>query len=136
MRALLWNYAFAYRREWAIGLAAAITMAAIVWYGGSQVLSGLLTVGGVVAFIQYVDRFFQPIRDLSEKYNIMQQAMASSERIFLILDTRTTVRDPRSPRDMQRLRGEIEFRDVWFAYEPGNWVLKGLSFHIREGEKV
>ncbi len=119
-----------------VSVAAAVTMAAIIWYGGSQVVSGLLTVGGVVAFIQYVDRFFQPIRDLSEKYNIMQQAMASSERIFLILDTRTTVRDPRSPRDMQRLRGEIEFRDVWFAYEPGNWVLKGLSFHIREGEKV
>ena len=66
----------------------------------------------------------------------MQQAMASSERIFLILDTRTTVRDPQRPRDLARLRGEIEFRDVWFAYEPGNWVLKGVSFHIREGEKV
>ena len=119
-----------------VSVAAAVTMAAIVWYGGSQVLSGVLTVGGVVAFIQYVDRFFQPIRDLSEKYNIMQQAMASSERIFLILDTRTTVRDPQRPREMTRLQGEIEFRDVWFAYEPGNWVLRGVSFHIREGEKV
>ena len=119
-----------------VSVAAAVTMAAVVWYGGSQVLNGVLTVGGVVAFIQYVDRFFQPIRDLSEKYNIMQQAMASSERIFLILDTRTTVRDPQHPQPMSRLRGEIEFRDVWFAYEPGNWVLKGLSFRIREGEKV
>jgi ATP-binding cassette subfamily B multidrug efflux pump len=119
-----------------VSVAAAVTLAAIVWYGGSQVLSGLLTVGGVVAFIQYVDRFFQPIRDLSEKYNIMQQAMASSERIFLILDTRPTVRDAAQPRELERLRGEIEFRDTWFAYEPGNWVLKGVSFRIREGEKV
>jgi ATP-binding cassette, subfamily B, multidrug efflux pump len=119
-----------------VGIASAMTTAGIVWYGGSQVLSGVLTVGGVVAFIQYVERFFQPIRDLSEKYNIMQQAMASSERIFYILDERPTVRDAARPVDLGRVRGEIEFRDVWFAYEPGNWVLKGVSFHIEEGEKV
>jgi ATP-binding cassette subfamily B protein len=114
----------------------AITLAAVIWHGGSQVLAHLLTVGGVVAFIQYVDRFFQPIRDLSEKYNIMQQAMASSERIFFILDQRPTVRDAARPYELHQLRGEIEFRDVWFAYEPGNWVLKGLSFRIAAGEKV
>jgi ATP-binding cassette subfamily B protein len=119
-----------------VGIASAMTTASIVWYGGSQVLSGVLTVGGVVAFIQYVERFFQPIRDLSEKYNIMQQAMASSERIFYILDERPTVRDAARPVELGRVRGEIEFRDVWFAYEPGNWVLKGVSFHIDEGEKV
>jgi ATP-binding cassette, subfamily B, multidrug efflux pump len=119
-----------------VGIASAITLASIVWYGGSQVLSGMLTVGGVVAFIYYVERFFQPIRDLSEKYNIMQQAMASSERIFLILDERIQVRDLPDPRQLERVRGEIEFREVWFAYEPGNWVLRGVSFHIREGEKV
>jgi ATP-binding cassette, subfamily B, multidrug efflux pump len=119
-----------------VGIASAMTTAGIVWYGGSQVLSGVLTVGGVVAFIQYVERFFQPIRDLSEKYNIMQQAMASSERIFYILDERPTVRDAARPAELGRVRGEIEFRDVWFAYEPGNWVLKGVSFHIEEGEKV
>jgi ATP-binding cassette subfamily B protein len=119
-----------------VGVASAMTTAAIVWYGGSQVLAGVLTVGGVVAFIQYVDRFFQPIRDLSEKYNIMQQAMASSERIFHILDERPTVRDAARPQALERLRGQIELRDVWFAYEPGNWVLKGVSFSIAEGEKV
>src|SRR5262249_21517959 len=69
-----------------VGVISSISMAAIVWFGGSQVLEGVLTVGGVVAFIQYVDRFFQPIRDISEKYNLMQQAMASSERIFQVLD--------------------------------------------------
>ncbi len=119
-----------------VGIAASITIGAIVWYGGSQVLSGMLTVGGVVAFIQYVERFFLPIRDLSEKYNVMQQAMASSERIFHILDERPDIRDARHPQPLGRVRGEIEFRDVWFAYEPGNWVLKGISFHIAEGEKV
>jgi ATP-binding cassette, subfamily B, multidrug efflux pump len=108
----------------------------IIWYGGGQVLQGLLSVGGVVAFLQYVDRFFQPIRDLSEKYNIMQQAMASAERIFQILDERPEVRDAAAPVSLARIRGEIEFRNVWFAYDPGNWVLKDVSFHIREGEKV
>jgi ATP-binding cassette subfamily B multidrug efflux pump len=119
-----------------VGVASAITTGAIIWYGGSQVLQGVLSVGGVVAFLQYVERFFQPIRDLSEKYNIMQQAMASSERIFQIMDERPTVRDKPSPLSIQRIRGEIEFRNVWFAYEPGNWVLKDISFHIAEGEKV
>jgi ABC-type multidrug transport system fused ATPase/permease subunit len=119
-----------------VGIASAMTIAAIVWYGGSQVIDGLLSVGGLVAFIYYVDRFFQPIRDLSEKYNIMQQAMASSERIFMILDERPVVRDTAHPEAIGRVRGEIEFRDVWFAYEPNNWVLRGVSFHIRAGEKV
>jgi ATP-binding cassette subfamily B multidrug efflux pump len=119
-----------------VGVASAVTTGAIVWYGGSQVLQGVLTVGGVVAFLQYVERFFQPIRDLSEKYNIMQQAMASAERIFQILDERPEVRDKPVPLTLTRIRGEIEFRDVWFAYEPGNWVLKDVSFHIAEGEKV
>ena len=119
-----------------VGVASAMTTAGIVWYGGSQVLSGVLTVGAVVAFIQYVERFFMPIRDLSEKYNVMQQAMASSERIFQILDERPVVRDARHPRSLEKVRGDIEFRDVWFSYEPNNWVLKGLSFHIAEGEKV
>jgi ATP-binding cassette, subfamily B, multidrug efflux pump len=119
-----------------VGIASAVTTAAIVWYGGSQVLQGFLTLGGVVAFLQYVERFFQPIRDLSEKYNIMQQAMASSERIFGVLDERLDVRDAAHPTRLSAIRGEIEFRNVWFAYEPGNWVLKDVSFTIAEGEKV
>jgi ATP-binding cassette, subfamily B, multidrug efflux pump len=119
-----------------VGVASAVTTGVIIWYGGSQVLQGVLSVGGVVAFLQYVERFFQPIRDLSEKYNIMQQAMASSERIFQIMDERPAVQDKPSPLSLQRIHGDIEFRNVWFAYEPGNWVLKDVSFHIAEGEKV
>jgi ATP-binding cassette subfamily B protein len=129
--------AFFFALFWPLtSVAYAVTLAGVVWYGGANVLAGVLTVGGIVAFIQYVDRFFQPIRDLSEKYNIMQQAMASSERIFSILDEKASVRDPASPAELGHLRGEIEFRDVWFAYQPDNWVLKGLSFRIEPGEKV
>lgn len=119
-----------------VGIALAITLAGIVWFGGGQALQGAMTLGAVVAYIQYVERFFQPIRDLSEKYNIMQQAMASSERIFHLLDEKPEVRDPVHPVALQAVRGEIAFREVWFAYEPGNWVLKGVSFHIQPGEKV
>ncbi len=119
-----------------VGVAGAVTAAGIVWYGGGQVLVGAMTLGSVVAYLQYVERFFQPIRDLSEKYNIMQQAMASSERIFQVLDEEPTVRDTPAARSLGRVRGEVEFRNVWFAYQPGNWVLKDVSFRIRPGEKV
>jgi len=111
-------------------------VALIVWYGGAQVLKGALTFGALVAFIQYVNRFFQPIRDLSEKYNVMQAAMASSERIFKLLDTEPEIKDPPHPVPMETIRGEIEFRNVWFAYGDENYVLRDVSFHIGPGEKV
>jgi ATP-binding cassette subfamily B protein len=95
-----------------------------------------LTIGALIAFLQYVDRFFLPVRDLAEKYNILQSAMASSERIFKVLDEPTTIQDPRMPKEFGRVHGEIELRDVWFAYNPGDWVLKGISFKIRPGERV
>ncbi len=114
----------------------AVAVALIIWYGGGRVLVGALTLGALVAYLQYVDRFFLPVRDLAEKYNILQSAMASSERIFKVLDEDVTVQDPPEPKDFSKVRGEIEFRDVWFAYNPGEWVLKGISFKIRPGERV
>src|SRR5216683_6792611 len=114
----------------------ALAVALIIWYGGGRVLLGALTLGSLVAYLQYVDRFFLPIRDLAEKYNILQSAMASSERIFKVLDEPVTVQDPVRPREFGKVQGEIEFRDVWFAYNPGEWVLKGISFKIRPGERV
>lgn len=117
-------------------LFSAIAVALIIWYGGGRVLMGALTIGALVAFLQYVDRFFLPIRDLAEKYNILQSAMASSERIFRVLDEPITLQDPPNPKDFDKVEGEIEFRDVWFAYNPGEWVLKGVSFKIRPGERV
>src|SRR6266849_6633654 len=114
----------------------ALAVALIIWYGGGRVLLGALTLGSLVAFLQYVDRFFLPIRDLAEKYNILQSAMASSERIFKVLDEPITIQDPAEPQEFGEVKGEVEFRDVWFAYNPGEWVLKGISLKIRAGERV
>jgi ATP-binding cassette, subfamily B, multidrug efflux pump len=114
----------------------AVAVALIIWYGGGRVLVSALTIGALVAYLQYVDRFFLPVRDLAEKYNILQSAMASSERIFKVLDEPATIQDTPEPKQFGRVQGEIEFRDVWFAYNPGDWVLKGISFKIRPGERV
>jgi ATP-binding cassette subfamily B multidrug efflux pump len=90
----------------------------------------------VVAFIQYADRFYQPVRDLSEKYNVFQAAMVSSERIFELLDTKPAVIEPVRPVALGRLKGEVEFDRVSFAYKDEEWVLKDVSFRIAPGEKV
>jgi ATP-binding cassette subfamily B protein len=125
-----------------IQLFTAIALALILWYGGLRVFEGAVTVGVVAAFLQYARRFFRPIQDLSEKYNLLQGAMASSERIFKLLDEDTEVAEIEQPVSLpDDVRGEIEFRDVWFAYgkaEDGSWdwVLKGVSFRIARGEKV
>ncbi|MDQ7859462.1 MAG: ABC transporter ATP-binding protein [Armatimonadota bacterium] len=120
----------------AVGVASAVAVAIIIGYGGLQALRGAVSVGLVVAFIQYAQRFFEPIEDLAEKYNILQAAMASSERIFRILDEPVEVADPPDPVRAARVRGEIEFRDVWFAYDADDWVLRGVSFRIAPGESV
>ncbi len=118
-----------------VGVFAAVSIALIVWYGGRQVAALSFTLGALVAFIRYVERFFQPIRDLSEKYNIMQSAMASSERIFELLDSpEEELRG--APLPGGHLRGSIEFRDVWFAYQGEDWVLKDISFTVEPGERV
>lgn len=116
----------------------AVALALILWYGGGETIQGSMTVGVVAAFLQYTRRFFRPIQDLSEKYNILQGAMAASERIFELLDTEPEVRDPERPLALPVPgRGEIEFRDVWFRYdEDGDWVLRGVSFVARPGERV
>ncbi len=119
-----------------VSLFAAIATALIVWVGGGQVLLGGLTFGAFVAFLQYVDRFFSPIRDLADQYTTLQSAMASSERIFRVMDEQETIVDRPDPVTLEKVRGEVEFRDVWFAYNPNEWVLRGISFHIAPGESV
>jgi ATP-binding cassette subfamily B multidrug efflux pump len=116
----------------------AVALALILWYGGGETIQGTMTVGVVAAFLQYTRRFFRPIQDLSEKYNILQGAMAASERIFALLDTEPEVRDDPHPRHLPTPgRGEIEFRDVWFRYGDDDlWVLKGVTFTARPGERV
>lgn len=119
-----------------VGLVSALSLGLIIWYGGGQVVSGALTLGALVAFLQYVERFFLPIRDLSEKYNVLQSAMASSERIFRLLDEEAEVRDPANPVTLGTVRGEVEFDHVWFRYNEDGWVLKDVSFKVAPGESV
>jgi ABC-type multidrug transport system fused ATPase/permease subunit len=117
-------------------LVGALAVALIVWYGGLQVFAGTLTLGALVAFIQYSDRFFRPISDLSEKYTILQSAMASSERIFKLLDTAPSICTPPEPKARAVTRGNVEFKNVTFAYNPGETVLHDVSFTVEPGEKV
>jgi ATP-binding cassette, subfamily B, multidrug efflux pump len=116
----------------------AVAMALLLWYGGLRVLDQTLTVGVLAAFIQYTRRFFQPLQDLSEKFNLLQSAMASSERVFALLDEPVTVPEQSSPRPMPRpLRGEVRFEGVWFRYSPdGPWVLRDVSFVASPGKTV
>lgn len=121
----------------AIELLSAVAVALIIWYGGGKVVAGAATLGALVAFIQYSNRFFRPIADMSEKYNILQSAMASSERLFKLLDTPPAiVNRPAAVKPARKPRGEIEFRNVWFAYNTEDWVLRDVSFHVSPGESV
>ncbi len=117
-------------------LISALAIALIIWYGGHQVLGGTLTLGTLVAFIQYSDRFFRPISDLSEKYTILQAAMASSERIFKLLDTKASIESPETPSAAAVQKGSIEFRNVSFAYNPGEPVLHDICFKVEPGQKI
>jgi ATP-binding cassette subfamily B multidrug efflux pump len=122
----------------AVELISSLALALVIWMGGEQILRSAFTLGGLVAFIQYVRRFYRPIQDLSEKYNILQAAMAASERIFTLLDTPPTVNDPAEARAAAGNGGvpAIEFRNVWFAYNPEDWVLRDVSFRVGRGQAV
>ncbi len=108
----------------------------IIWIGGNNVINGAIEFGVLYAFINYLQMFFEPILDLTEKYNILQAAMASSERIFMILDTEEDIKNPEHPIHENTIRGRIEFKNVWFSYEKDNWVLRDVSFTINPGETV
>ncbi|HVJ06070.1 MAG TPA: ABC transporter ATP-binding protein [Candidatus Saccharimonadales bacterium] len=126
-----------------------IAIACVLWYGGHSVLSGITTLGVLVAFMQYAQRFFRPIQDLSEKLNILQSAMAAGERVFKTLDTEPKIQSPAIEKEPQG-PGRIEFDNVWFAYrhipvekdgkavpsEEWDWILRGVSFTIEPGETV
>ncbi len=120
----------------AIDLLAAVAAGLIIVYGGGRVLDGALTMGALVAFIQYSERFWRPISDLSEKFNIMQAAMASSERIFLLLDTKPGIAAPARPARLGAAQGKVAFEGVSFAYEPENWVLRDIDFAVEPGKSV
>jgi ATP-binding cassette, subfamily B, multidrug efflux pump len=114
---------------------ASIAMALVVWYGGARALMDQVTFGVLLAFIQYVRQFFAPIRGLSEKYNTLQSALASSERIFDVLDTENEVEEADKPEPIGKVKGEVEFQNVWFQYnEDEEMILKDVSFKADSGE--
>jgi ATP-binding cassette subfamily B protein len=119
-----------------VELISSAAIALIIWYGGGEIIQQQMTIGVLFAFIQYTEMFFRPIRDLSEKYNILQTSMASSERIFKLLDNQTFIRNPENPVPLENVKGDISFKNVWFAYEDENFVLKDISFDIKAGETV
>ncbi len=126
-----------------VDLIGAIAIGLIIWYAGLNALEGVVTIGTVMAFVQFNEMFWRPIRDLSEKYNILQTAMASSERIFQLLDDKTILSAPIKPIKLEKIKGDIEFRNVWFAYNTPTdsspiteWVLKDISFSIKQGESI
>jgi len=123
-----------------IEILAAVAVALVIWYGGGRVLAGSLSLGALVAFLSYIRMFFRPIRDLAEKYNILQNAMASAERIFLILDSQVRLEWPAAgtPEDgsgLQQIQ-TIEFENVSFSYVGDEKILKNISFRINAGETV
>ena len=119
-----------------VELLSSIAVGLIIWYGGGETIQAATTVGTLFAFLQFTEMFFRPIRDLSEKYNIMQTAMASSERIFKLLDNQTFIKNPENPVKIEDPKGSIEFKNVWFAYNSDEYVLKDINFSINPGETV
>lgn len=119
-----------------VDLIGAVGVALIIWYGGYRVMQGALTLGALVAFIQYSQSLFQPIRDISDKYNVLQAAVVASHRIFKTLDLPIAILPPAKPLKADRARGRIEFQDVWFAYKDEDWVLKDVSFTVEPGQSI
>ena len=120
----------------AIEAISSLASALIIWYGGGRVMQSALTLGALVAFLQYSQRFFRPISDMSDKFNVLQSAMASSERIFKLLDEPLEVKTPERPVKRQKPVGHIVFDHVWFAYTDEEYVLQDVSFEVRPGQRV
>lgn len=127
----------------AVDIIASTALGLVIWFGGVNAMTGTLTLGVLIAFIQYARQFFEPIRNLSDQFNTLQSAMAGAERIFGLLDRDDSLKETETPVAVEGFRGHIEFRDVWFTYddlpedgsEP-NWILRGVSFTIKPGQTV
>jgi ATP-binding cassette subfamily B protein len=119
-----------------IDVFSAIGIGLVIWYGGGRLVQGEVLLGVLVAFLMYLQKFFEPIRDMAEKFNIIQTAMASSERIFELLDTPEELPNPKQPQEVSRISGNIDFENVWFSYNKDDYVLKDVSFSLKEGESL
>ncbi len=135
----IYYYAIFYPMVELIGV---LGIAVIIWFGGYQILTGTsaagtaVTIGTLIAFIQYSQQLFQPIRNLSDKFNVLQAAIVASHRVFLLLDEEIEIESPKVPKKSGKAIGKIEFRNVWFAYNEGEWVMKNVSFTIEPGESI
>jgi ATP-binding cassette, subfamily B, multidrug efflux pump len=118
-----------------VEIISAVSIGLLVWYGSKSILSDEISPGVVVSFIMYINMLFRPIRELADKFNTLQMGMVGAERIFNVLDTDEQTED-KGTLQPQKLKGEIEFRNVWFAYNEENWVLKDISFHVKPGETL
>jgi len=119
-----------------VELIGSISVALILWYGAYEIFRGFLTFGVLVAFIEYIRKFFVPITDLSAKYAILQSGMASLEKIFALLETKPKIMDPPKAKKLGRIKEGIAFEKVWFSYGNSDYVLKDISFHVKVGEKI
>ncbi len=118
-----------------VELISAISIGLLVWYGSKAILSNTISPGVVVAFIMYINMLFRPIRELADKFNTLQMGMVGAERIFNVLDT-NEITENKGTLQPAVLKGEIEFKNVWFAYDDENWILKDISFHVKPGETL
>ena len=112
------------------------TMAILLVYGGRLAVSGVITIGTMLAFQRYISRFFQPIQEVTENFNVVQSAAAAAERIFWLMDTEPAVKEAEDAVGMASFKGHIEFKNVWFAYEDQEWVLRDVSFEVMPGQSV
>ncbi|MBE6908897.1 MAG: ABC transporter ATP-binding protein [Ruminococcaceae bacterium] len=119
-----------------IAFIACFALALILYRSGLRVLTGAVTFGTMYIFTNYIRSFFEPIQELAEQFSTLQNALASAEKIFTVLDEENTISEPENPAELREIRGSIEFRHVWFAYEGEDYVLRDVSFTIRPGEKV
>ena len=119
-----------------VSVISTLAVALIIWYGGGKVIQNFLTVGTLVAFIQYIEKFFHPISDLAEKFGILQEAVAASERIFSLLEQQPKIISINNPVKIEKIKGDIRFNKVWFAYEEDNFILKDISFELESGQSV
>ncbi len=120
----------------AVELINATAIAAVIYFGGREVMGETIGFGVLVAFTQYINRFFKPIRDIAEKYNIFQMAMASCEKTFSLLDLKPSIAGPENPAAVEGFKGDIKFDDVVFEYNEGDEILHGVSFEVKAGESV
>ena len=113
-----------------------LALVIIITAGGRQVLNGAISVGTLYIFINYISSFFEPIQDIAEQFSTLQSAIASAEKIFTLLDEKPMIENPEHPKELPAIKGRIEFRHVWFAYQDEDWILKDVSFTIEPGQKV